>query len=479
MHNKLLSTIFGEYNFDNYSVVNALIPHDNDITFTEIHEFVHTQLTASTTYGTFVMMLKKINQIDDSKKELLLELIKKMTKAQETIATFIEYYSIKYLKGESEYNTSIRNLRKLNPKYFKYIEKALFFNDKTKEETLKIINLMRFIGLNALNTDIITMSVGAFQSKSRLSDYLNSNEYSILYCPDRRLKLILKKLKEELKKVSTVDNIDLDEIFGVVPIYNETLNQLVLTNICEFLEHIFEGSSKIKEIKTTLKSMKLADSHNSLGLLSVYPTVLNKTYNIPQNAISSNYPDVKSFASKYDSSALIILVSSNIFKEEYCGIIYSKLSSGPLLLTYTLEENIGDFLNNVKIPLLILGHRIIERISLMSHCPENAYVFLDSAFNMNLNCINDYCENSYYRIIEYDNFSVMIIKNSKLSFIQPISKSVFQEINRMINNKSLRLNNNIKIDEEGFDDYVIRNQTDVDKVDLILNTLFFHINNGD
>ena len=96
-----LKTQFGLYALENEILVDS---NKNSNKHIEAHETVHLLLSTGTTYGLFLVMLKKALVMSKNKEWIKKEFVDSMKRMQECIATAIQYLSILKNEGKESYN---------------------------------------------------------------------------------------------------------------------------------------------------------------------------------------------------------------------------------------------------------------------------------------------------------------------------------------------------------------------------------------
>ncbi len=125
----------GEYTYISMTKVDIWEHKKMDITATAIHEYIHSYLVRSTTYGNFMRGLEIANKVDDKFAKIRDILYSNEDEVQEATATLIENIYIWYEKGYSKAIDTINNLPR---EYKAYISKYRHIFDK--EYILSIYN---------------------------------------------------------------------------------------------------------------------------------------------------------------------------------------------------------------------------------------------------------------------------------------------------------------------------------------------------
>ena len=148
----------GEFRYTNGTAVDIELDKDRIISVLN-HEYVHSQLFASTTYGQMVLMLEKNELLHEKSKSFKEVLFAYMNRMQERIAVNVEIMQECIEKGIPAYEQAIEKLKRRNRNYYNYFRKLCCVNGKINsrqdaEQLIKILNGFAIVALN-VNLELI------------------------------------------------------------------------------------------------------------------------------------------------------------------------------------------------------------------------------------------------------------------------------------------------------------------------------------
>lgn len=155
-------------------------------------------------------------------------------------------------------------------------------------------------------------------------------------------------------------------------------------------------------------------------------------------------------------------------KKEILMILEETKQIQKSILSRTREATIVVSYKNYDYKIDKMKNHMVEKEDIFIYCDRtysNAVCFLDQWNDRNL----------HYRYMKYNSMIVLIIRIADgRYFLLPMTLIVWEEADEDIrhNRKNMAMASK-KEEDEGFDDFILVNQEMVDKIDLIINCLFF------
>ncbi|GFI46815.1 hypothetical protein IMSAGC019_02135 [Lachnospiraceae bacterium] len=494
--------ILGQYNFENFTLLNALMSED-EIINTAIHEYTHFGLSNQSVYGTILYCLNKLiipydNQMDINRKKAAMDFFMDNTlKVQEGMAVFIEgiYF---LLRDVEEYENFIENLMRNNLKYYSYVKPLRFIlellKDAERENVLTVAHAVFQIALTAMNANIYTVGGSAFGTKKLIQKMVSKPDFSKKYIPNKRFCVAIESCKnasscEDLVQLLTNQIVGKDE--------NNTFDDLNerLAEIKKFVIEIFSESKYIGLYKNSLEKISNKEKDVSEVFLQQLPTAFGEDY-IFRNMKKTNYEILKKKCAENVYSTLFVLgnLKSNLsdllakmgvdeigtIEEDKEIVFYYDLENKEVYGCLLEIEQLQEVLESVATRSVLLAsykNFDYENNIIPNHLEINkfTYIYCHTTYS-NATCYIDRWKDNevYYRYMVYESMPVLLIKNSKNSiFILPMTPIVADEADRDIRRNYNKMKMITEVKDEEFDSYVITNSIRRDEIDTIINCLFF------
>lgn len=163
----------GQFRFTNGTAIDVFL-NKNRILDVINHEFTHSLLYSTTSYGQFVMMLDKNGIVDGRSNIIKNALFTYMGRMQERVAVNIELMIRCASRGISDYIDAIDSLKMRNNVYYNHFRKLCCLNGKIREQNdaIQLIRILREIARVALNVDLNQIPVGEFRTEKDVISFL-------------------------------------------------------------------------------------------------------------------------------------------------------------------------------------------------------------------------------------------------------------------------------------------------------------------
>lgn len=492
--------IYGQYNFDNYTLINPY-QSDEDIQSTTYHEFTHFMLSNRSTNGMLMYCFEKLVIPIDSEDYKSYESIKSflivhMKKVQEGIAVFIE--CVMKLRTDKEvYEDFICQLRKENKEYYNYVKPLLFVieilkNTNDINKIMCVANIVFSLAIESLNTEILEIDPNEF--KNNINKYINDSELSKKFLPNTRFKLFLKELKRaddsdslmdigiellsDIVKKPTVEasNKRLDKIKKFIlsfmdgsefyDSYKEKLNDINVTEVdgdsifYQQLPYTFNDSlyKKIKKIEFAELKEKISSKYSVIMLYGRFEDTLKQFKSLGIFDIRGGNKNLKEMQ--------VIMFFDLKLKEVYGGVLDEK----------NLKYLLGNSNFNSKIVTTYKNYNYtLDKIDNIE-IGKNIYIYCDRTYLNSKEYFSLWDDRQlFYRYRFYENLAVLIVKiNTNRYFILPMtSVSACQAAIDIDKNMDNMVIPPIKEESYEYDPEIFIDDDMISNFDLIINVLYF------
>ncbi len=467
--------LYGYYEFNNQTIIN-ISNNANEMNYTELHEYIHLVLTQKTTFGAATIMLSHANTLDSSMQWLKSELINLMKAVQEGVATFAELLAVWSINGHSAYQDSVEKLRTKNQEYYDYMSFLLVLEKFIESRVISadaLINDLIVLALMSLTIDFTKIPEENHISKDVFIKYINTPSISKNFDPSRKFWALINSYVKTIEKYGN-DSEELNNSILSLHQFKVILDEEYMIRLNAKIKFLYKSSTKKNEINKKLDKLKLTT--NLPGYLAVYPTNLNI-----QQKMENSVKEAFEFNKRFDifcrtkTLGIYVLLFSRNFISKYFPLTYQGYIPNEIFGTYFIEEDLEKMHNNVfrsNIPLILLGNKDLISKYVRNHLRSykgRIFIFIDLALIYNIDFINGIFSNSNFRIIEYDVFSLLVINKKNLFLLQVISKNALKDIFKLIQKNELNIQQ-IFSNSDGFDKEIIKNKSDSDEFDLIINT---------
>ena len=450
--------ILGQYDFENYTLLSALMD-EKEIINTAVHEYTHFELSNQSTYGIVLYCLNRLIIPYDCKSDIDKQqaarkfFMDHTIKVQEGMAVFIEcvYFM---LRDKKEYIQFIEELRQNNSTYYDYVKPLRF-----------ILNIM-----------------------------LSRKDFSKNYLPNKRFFAAINSCKEATSCVELCEQLlkcaEITENVSSIAESEERLN-----NIRRFVLSIFSDSKYYELYENKLAGINTREIDGSDLFLQQIPTAFNEDY-IKNNMKKIDSGTLKTKCKTVEYSTFFMLgnlkdntfdlmrrmgfVEFPEFKDErevafFYGLkkkeIYACLLECNQLHEILLDKDrkcvlLTSYKNYDYQKMCIPNHPDVE---------DYIYIYCDRTYSNASSYLDQWkSKEVHYRYMQYESMIVLLAKiDEHTIFLLPMTSIVADEADRDIreNRKNMMMITDAK--DEEFDSHIITDSTKRDEIDTIINCLFF------
>lgn len=494
--------ILGQYDFDNFTLLNALMSEREQIN-TAIHEYTHFSLSNQSVYGTISYCLNKLIipqdcKTDSDKKDVAMKFfLSNVLKVQEGMAVFIE--SIYFLlRDKKEYESFINDLYLNNRTYYDYVKPLCFIlniiKGQKREIVLAVSHAVFQVALESMNASIFDLDGKSFGTNKLIKRMVSTQDFSKEYIPNKRFFTMI----DDCKKATSCDEL-IEMLWNKVE-HKETINTVTeatkrFEKIKDFVLDIFSDSKYIDLYRNKLEKIEISEKDVSEIFLQQIPTAFNEEY-IAKKMKKASWEMIKQKCKNAEYSVLFLVgsVKENLSdllikmgviepkkSEDEREILFfydliSKEVYGCLLEEIQLQEILADG-ENKSVLLTSYKNYDYEQDCIPKYSKINrfTYIYCDRTYNNVIDYLNKWADKEvYYRYMVYESMPVLLIKNSNSSiFILPMTPIVADEADRDIRKNHRNMLMITDAEDGEYDSHVITDSKKRDEIDTIINCLFF------
>lgn len=501
---------YGEYGYSNYTLLNPLVDEDR-FHSVAYHEYTHFVLTCRSGVGLLIYCLEKIVIPLDSKNDM--QLYKSITeflnvntnKVQEGLAVFVECIMILVSEGKQASQRFLDDLRIENETYYKYVEPLIFIirilqDENDRNTILHISNLVFLLGIECMNSKMYELDPGNFSTNKCIKKIVSSEGFGKTYLPDKRFISYIKHCKMSNVKSSE----DIEKY--ILPLLSEETvgldiekNRLRLNQIKKFILDFFAKSeyinaytnklSKVNTVEVDMKDLYMQQLPSTFNQEELLKISRKATFKELENKVQQQYCILFMYGSLEDTFGWVMdkvgLTNEFAYDKDYFqnheAVMIFDLEEKDILMFLEESRQIQErILSHSRKATLVISYKNYDydndKIKNHSTGTDDVFIYCDRTYINATHILNKWNDRTlYYRYMTYKNMAVLIIKISDgRYFLLPMTLIVGEEADEDIrsNRKNMVMAAKDE-DDDGFDDFVLVDQDMIDRVDLIINCLFF------
>lgn len=222
----------GQFRFTNGTAIDEFLSKERILDVIN-HEFTHSILYSSTSYGQFIMMLEKNGIVDNRSNVLKDALFLYMGRMQERVAVNVELMLRCVTGGVEDYFKAIDSLKMRNNVYYNHFRKLCCVNGKIseQEDAEQLIQIIRESARIALNVDLSHIPFEEFNTEKDVARFFNDPINNACYSPNRRFEILINILfrnNENNNDFQSVykGSLNLDKMYDVEYIHEVAMNAI-------------------------------------------------------------------------------------------------------------------------------------------------------------------------------------------------------------------------------------------------------------
>jgi len=182
----------GQFRFTNGIAIDEKLNKERILDVVN-HEFTHSLLYFTTTYGQFMMMLEKNGVVDERSRVLTEALFLYVSRMQERVAVNIEVMLRCVSGGFYDYFDAIDRLKNRNTAYYNHFRKLCCINGKVRneEDALQLVNVLREVARLALNIDLRKIPFSTFRTEKDVVRFFNEPNNNARFSPNKRFEILI------------------------------------------------------------------------------------------------------------------------------------------------------------------------------------------------------------------------------------------------------------------------------------------------
>lgn len=497
---------------------------------TVFHELTHMLITLQSGYGSFLQLFKMIKSINPEYEYIFDFFFSHMIKMQEACSTFSELIFLSTRYDYDVVSDKVNNIKSFNTKYYKYVSRLLFilkymnfknnnFND-FKIPIEHIYNIIKNIAIKSCDIDLTEIDHNFFMEKKILEKISNIDEKTKKYFPNKRFKIAINELKNQLKLYSgtlySEDKMELilQKVYSVAfeseyirEYYNTNYyrNRLkkIIDNSKAFILDLYKYSDDYQLISDRISDISINEI--SIERLPAYsiPYSENKIYEFKSlfytvQELIDNYASIYFIVGDGQTMKDILKKpynnDDNISKEIQSKIKKSQLTSGyytniqnlkvnPAYLLVFAYDYVSKYINsaaiikkdilrlNSNVPMVVnyKYYPIFRKYS--TALKQDIFIYCDRKYETAVPVINEISNNNILKckLIPYTfkdkevSMSILIIKIKEHHyFLLPVVRCVEYLIASDIIQGRINISQSLELE-----------QRFIDIVDIIINNLFY------
>lgn len=493
--------ILGEYGFENFTLLNALMNKEERIN-TAIHEYTHFILSNQSVFGSILYCLNKLiippKYIDDiNKRKAAMDFFAKNSiKVQEGVAVFIEATYFMLINND-DYESFIDKLQTSNKQYYDYVKPLCFILEYMKNENynnkLTVAHAVFQVALKSMNASIYDFDGKLFSTNKSIKKMISRKDFSKEYLPNKKFQTMIKSCKNTESYVELCNR-----LYLLAKVDQDTSVEFYksrIETIKKFVVDIFEGSPYIELYKNRLKKVNVKEKDLTAVFLQQIPTAFNEDY-VQSNMKKIGYELLKQKCKTIDYSTLFLLGSfktgvSDLLSKMGAVDIPEVKGNEEMLIFYSLrDKEIFSCLLEKKELQEILEQDNNRSVVLTSYknydyvnhsLPDyfafkgNLYIYCDRTYSNTITYINRWADREvYYRYMVYKSMVVLLVKIcDDTLFMLPMTPIVAEEAEKDIRTNHKNMHQITEVGDEELDTHIIKNDKIRDEIDTIINCLFF------
>lgn len=503
----------GEYTYNNYTLLNPLLDLE-DFQSASVHEYTHMVLSGRSCIGMMLYCLEKIKipyrcTQDISRYKTITEFLNRHTnKVQEGLAVFVQSTVKLSSEGPEACSRFIDYLFCNNGAYYKYLEPLLFIIDIMKkesgrEEILKTANIVFLLGIECMNGELYQEDPLHFITGKAVQKLISRPDFSKTYLPDNRFTKCLKAFRGKAESCKEIQEYIMPFLGEDVLNPSMSRSEERLNCIKEFIINIFGSSEHVMLYKNSLSKVNAVEVRMDEMYFQQLPAVFNEEEVLERSRKGSMAELQKAVREEYS----MIMLQGTL--EEALRYMYQRMgaetgfeydkkycSENELISHFDLKKkDILMVLGDVKQAdeLLLLPERrsvivtsyknydfSVNEIRLHRDIWDEIFIYCDRTYS-NARCYLDLWKEQdvYYRYMAYNNMIVLIVKiTEKRFFLLPMTSIAAVEADADIRENRMNMQMCCEEADEGYDPYIVTGEDAREKIDTVVNCLFFITEGG-
>lgn len=461
------------------AIVDYAAFHELGVDNTVVHEFIHKQLFDTTYYGMFLQLLTLVSQIDKDYLGIVQILSDNMIKTQEAVATFIEYNCYYKINGMEKFQQKIKDLKRYNKDYYNYVHILEFlFNEKriTFDEKVQIVLCLAYA---TLSIDLTEIDIKIMKSKNKLNKFIINQNNNNKFLPTTRFKLLVKDLKNYLNENKNIQSQKINDIIlhnsNIISFTNEEKS---IKNIVDYIKKLVEDSKFNIKIKSLFSNIKIIQQEKSLLGICIQPLnpyeseeLLYKEY----IKINRKVPSVALVSINFDKNKVIDVLSQGYMKN-------IDVTNGYTAVFMNFEYKKNYYIKDLSLEYIINDDKNIKLIDIVSYLfyedkinsfieriNKKVYIISTISYDVISLYFDKFIARKYkFRHLLYEKFLIIVVYiTDNIKLIIPMEHIAYLRFLEDLKNSKCKFE---VIDSDGYDEFIFRNEDDVDIYNIIMNS---------
>lgn len=407
-------TVLGMYEFGNDTLVDPFQEGAGGDVF--MHEYTHKMISAFSSMGLLLMMLKKASLLDRSRQWLYEELVKLVREVQEITATNVEHYHIYETRGGGAFEDALRLLGK-NKEYLRYFNRLydLRRGVRSEEDAAGLIPVLVLLAVWSMHLDFAEFPLWKFRSSGELADFWKKPGMRERYHPARRFHILTDYFLRNDRREETLKS--LRQVLDGTCEGNPT--ESCFQTVCK----IYRGSGSLEGIRRRIRtiSLDLANVEIAEGVestrLSAYPMNLNDSRYRRRYVLSN----VAACRRKLLGDPDLLLIFQHVMGGLEKHTMLACAGGGPeISLCHYTEADLPELLSLPNQIVFTRGKLIQKLRPMLRQCRRKPYILMDSGMAGNLRFIYQEFAEGACTFMPCGRYAALLIYDAWHALFQPV-----------------------------------------------------------
>lgn len=429
----------GEFRYTNGTAVDIELDKDRIISVLN-HEYVHSQLFASTTYGQMVLMLEKNELLHEKSKSFKEVLFAYMNRMQERIAVNVEIMQECIEKGIPAYEQAIEKLKRRNRNYYNYFRKLCCVNGKinSRQDAEQLIKILNGFAIVALNVNLELIPFDKINNEKELKTFFNNPNNGELISPNKRFDILINVFFRNNDNNSNIERV-IEGSIEFEKMYDyEYIHKIAYKRVLD----VIGDSPIVDRLAKRLETIGgLQFTFDGGEFLTAKPTKINENNNVKYCSVESK-ERFNEIINEQKVTEVFVQHSIGGFEEFHLINIYEynageKLIWGLLLLD---DDPFFDLISKVPCNIVFNKTKLIEKEGksvrkMVKKLP--IYIYMDTPILNAIPFIATFFNKGYYGFINMKTYSIFVAYKRSFIFIAEIVDGAKEVIDKLFMKKNI------------------------------------------
>lgn len=434
----------GQFRFTNGIAIDEKLDKERLLDVAN-HEFTHSLLYSTTSYGQFIMMLEKNGIVDVRSKVVMEAMFSFIDRMQERAAVNIELMLKCSVNGMAEYFKAVNSLKERNNVYYNHFRKLCCINGRIEdtEDAEQLTNMLREMARMALNIDLSQIPFESFKTEKDVIRFFNDQKNNARFSPNKRFDIIINVFFRE-----NDNNNDFDAVYeGSIKFEKMDDVDYVHKVAIQAISDMYVGHPWRERLIRRAESVgiKKVMQFDGAELLAVKPAKINedRSHYIKQIGSMEEFIHI---LNEQENKYVYIMNRIRGFEDFQAFCIYEEYDNKRTSYSFAVFEKSNETL-----------YKMLERLECKFifyktkfMCKENnsvrrmirnlpVYIFEDTPLLSTLDVIGQMYFGGKYSFIRRDNDSIIVFQKKSIILFANIVPEAEEVLNRELKRYNLEL----------------------------------------